>query len=105
RALLEPGKQGRDPLEAAMVVDAALRRCAGRLATLQHNPGIVAEVPAETLRVWRDWIGRSMRRLAAGDTLLPPRPLGTENETLLRFARQIELIGGAMERLGPEERK
>jgi hypothetical protein len=30
RALLEPGKQNRDPLEAAMVVDAALRRCAGR---------------------------------------------------------------------------
>lgn len=100
RALLEPGDKKRDPLEAAMVVDAALRRCAGRLATLQHDPAIASNTSADTLRVWRDWTGTSMRLLASGQTSLPPRPGGTENDVLARLARQIELMSGAMERLG-----
>ena len=99
RALLEPGSKQRDALEAAMVVDAALRRCAGRLARLQHDPLVTPATPAPTLRTWRDWIGTSMRLLAAGQTDLPPRPSGTDNDTLLRLARQIELMAGAMERL------
>jgi uncharacterized membrane protein YccC len=99
RALLEPGNKQQDPLEAAMVVDAALRRCAGRLATLQHDAGLTADVPADTLRLWRDWIGNSMRLLASGQTQLAPRPSGTENAALARIARQIELMSGAMERL------
>lgn len=99
RALLEPGTKQRDALEAAMVVDAALRRCAGRLARLQHDPLVASGTPASVLRVWRDWIGTSMRLLASGRTDLPPRPGGTENDTLARLARQIELMAGAMERL------
>ncbi|WP_158930518.1 FUSC family protein [Acidisphaera sp. S103] len=99
RALLEPGTKQRDALEAAMVVDAALRRCAGRLARLQHDPLVASGTPAPVLRVWRDWIGMSMRLLASGRTDLPPRPGGTENDTLARLARQIELMAGAMERL------
>jgi uncharacterized membrane protein YccC len=99
RALLEPGKQ-KDPLEAAMVVDAALRRCAGRLATLQHDPVLATRVPAETLRIWRDWIAGSLRALADGKTDLPPRPIESESDALARIARQIELMSGAMERLG-----
>ena len=67
--------------------------------TLQHDPGIVSGIPAQTLRIWRDWIGTSMRLLAAGSTDLPPRPSGPENDTLARLARQIELISGAMQRL------
>jgi uncharacterized membrane protein YccC len=99
RALLEPGKKQQDALEAAMVVDAALRRCAGRLATLQHDPSLVADIPVRHLRIWQDWIGTSMRLLASGKTDLPPRPKGPDNDTLSRLARQIELIAGAMERL------
>ncbi|MGD0109409.1 MAG: FUSC family protein [Rhodopila sp.] len=99
RALLEPGHKQQDALEAAMVVDAALRRCAGRLATLQHDPLFGSKTPAQTLRVWRDWIGTSMRLLASGKTDLPPRPAGKENDALARIARQIELMTGAMERL------
>jgi uncharacterized membrane protein YccC len=99
RALLEPGNKNQDALEAAMVVDAALRRFAGRLATLQHDTGLAANTPAETLRIWRDWIGTSMRLLASGKTVLPPRPGGAENDALARIARQIELMSGAMERL------
>jgi uncharacterized membrane protein YccC len=99
RALLEPGKKRHDPLEAAMAVDAALRRCAGRLATLQHDPLTASNIPARTLRIWRDWIGDSMRLLASGKTDLPPRPAGAENDALGRIARQIELMSGAMERI------
>ena len=99
RAMLEPGKQNRDPLEAAMVVDAALRRCAGRLATLQYDPTLVAGVPRGALVVWRDWIGASMRQLAAGRTDLAPRPTVQESDALARIARQIELMSGAMARL------
>jgi uncharacterized membrane protein YccC len=99
RALLEPGNRKQEALEAAMVVDAALRRCAGRLATLQHDPSLAAGVSAETLRTWRDWVGTSMRRLASGNIELPPRPAEGENDTLARLARQIELMSGAMQRL------
>lgn len=99
RALLEPGNKQQDPLEAAMVVDAALRRCAGRLARLQHDPRVAAGTPAPALRIWRDWIATSMRLLASGRTDLPPRPSGPETDTLARLARQIELMAGAMERL------
>jgi uncharacterized membrane protein YccC len=100
RALLEPGKQNRDPLEAATVIDAALRRCAGRLAAVQCDPGLAVRVPQATLLVWRDWVGESMRRLAAGRTALAPRPIDADEDALGRIARQIELMAGAMERLG-----
>ena len=99
RALLDPGNKTQDALEAAMVVDAALRRCAGRLATLQHDPRLGSEIPPQTLRIWRDWVGTSMRLLATGTTDLPPRPAGMANEALARIARQIELMSGAMDRL------
>ena len=99
RALLEPGKRDNDPLEAAMVVDAALRRCAGRLATVQHDPELTARMPRDALRAWRDWAATSMRQLAAGTTTLPPRPNDGASDALARLARQIELMSGAMERL------
>ena len=100
RALLEPGQQNQDALEAAMVIDAALRRCAGRLATLQFDPDLIARVPAEALRTWRDWITASLAGLAAGSNTLSPRPDIAETDALARIARQIELMSGAVGRLG-----
>jgi uncharacterized membrane protein YccC len=99
RALLEPGKQQHAALEAAMAIDAALRRCAGRLATFQHDPTIAARVPADTLRIWRDWIARSLRLLASGSTALSLRPDDAGSDALARIARQIGLMAGAMQRL------
>jgi hypothetical protein len=58
-----------------MVIDAALRRCAGRLASVRHDPKLAAAVPSETLRTWRDWVGQSVHRLSVGKTDLKPRPL------------------------------
>jgi uncharacterized membrane protein YccC len=103
RALLEPGGRQHDQLEAAIVIDAAVRRCAGRLATLQHDRTIAAKLTADTLRTWRDWVGSSLAALAAGKTILQPRPSGTEVDALARIARQIELMAGAMVRLEPDD--
>jgi uncharacterized membrane protein YccC len=100
RALLDPTRKNPEKLEAAMVVDAALRRCAGRLTTLRYDPATANSLAPESLRIWRDWIAGSLRLLASGQTDLPPRPEGAETESLARLARQIELMAGAVGRLG-----
>nr|WP_294548717.1 FUSC family protein [uncultured Rhodopila sp.] len=100
RALLDPTRKNPEKLEAAMVVDAALRRCAGRLTTLRYDPATAKSLGPEDLRIWRDWIGGSLRLLASGQTDLPPRPQEAETESLARIARQIELMAGAVGRLG-----
>ena len=98
RALLEAKRRDRDQLEAAMVIDAALRRCAGRLATLQHDPALTA-VPTEDLTIWQRWITASLRQLATGQATLAQRPDRPGTDALARIARQIELMAGAMQRL------
>jgi uncharacterized membrane protein YccC len=100
RALLDPSRKSPDKLEAAMLVDAALRRCAGRLTTLHHDPALAASLGPEALQAWRAWIAGSLRRLAEGRTDLAPRPRGQETEALARIARQIELMAGTVGRLG-----
>jgi hypothetical protein len=51
------------------------------------------------LAAWHDWISFAMRALAEGDTALPQRPATVEVDSLVRIARQIELMAGAMTRL------
>jgi uncharacterized membrane protein YccC len=99
RALIERTGKSREMLEAVLVIDAALRRCAGRLAAMQLDPGMRAAMPAESLRIWRDWIAGAMRALASGRTELPPRPDTAAADAPRRIARQIELMAGAMRRL------
>ncbi|HUN45335.1 MAG TPA: FUSC family protein [Stellaceae bacterium] len=102
RALLEPGTGGRDRLEAAMVVDAALRRLAGRLSAMQLDPAHGKEWPPEIWQSWRGWIVDSLQALATGTALLaarPPDPGGPRAHSLGRIARQIELMAGALERV------
>ncbi len=99
RALLDPARGKRDALEAAMVIDAALRRTAGRLAALPYDPAMEADLSKETIEAWRAWITTSLRALADGRTPLLPRPAIPETEAMRRIARQIELIEGAMPRL------
>jgi uncharacterized membrane protein YccC len=97
RALIERG--GRDMLEAVLVIDAALRRCAGRLSAMQLDPGLRTAMAPEALRSWRDWIGGAMRALAAGQPVSAPRPDTVGADSVRRLARQIELIAGAARRL------
>jgi len=99
RALTEPGATGRDRLEAALVIDAALRRLAGRLSAMQLDPGLRAALPPDALAAWHDWIGGALRALAAGQTVLPPRPAVAAADSLVRAARQIELMAGAIQPL------
>ncbi len=99
RALTEPGATGRARLEAALVIDAALRRTAGRLTAMQLDPGLRAALPRDALDAWRGWVGGAMRALAAGETELPPRPAVAEADSLVRVARQIELMAGAIQPL------
>ena len=53
----------------------------------------------DALAAWRDWIGGAMRALAAGQTVLPPRPGVAEADSLVRVARQIELMAGEIDPL------
>jgi uncharacterized membrane protein YccC len=98
RALLEPVFASRQALEAAMVIDAALRRCAGRSTAMMHDPAIGSTLPRATWQTWRDWIARSTAALAAGGARLDARPTASV-EAVARIGRQIELIAGTLERL------
>jgi uncharacterized membrane protein YccC len=96
RSLIEQGGGSRNLLEAVLVIDAALRRFAGRLSAMPLEPGTR---PAESLRLWRDWIGGAARSLATGQTDLAPRPDAVATDAVSRVIRQIDLMAGAMRRL------
>jgi uncharacterized membrane protein YccC len=95
RALLEPARLDRRRLESAMLVDAALRRMAGRLTVLAL--GEARAMPAATLRAWRGWIAESVAALTAGTPGRPPPrpkldPTLPAADSLVRLARQLELM-------------
>ena len=97
RALQEPRRSQRRRLQAAMVVDATLRRIAGQLSALRHDPAARASLDAAAWRRWRDWIAAAL--LAAGSaTAAIARPDGAVPTSLSRVVRQIELLDGALRR-------
>jgi hypothetical protein len=115
-SLLEPRLVTSRHLNAALTIDAALRRIAGRLAVIRFlraedatNGGTAVTVP--DLEAWRTWIRQSLG-LILGDRpdgaegfRLPPRPplrAAADDpvaDGLTRIARQIEMIAGAMPKL------
>ena len=101
RALLEPGTAAHEKLEPAMVIDAALRRFAGRLSAMQLDPNLGLALPPAFWRDWRSWIGEAMQAIAAGTGTIPARPqlgAGPQAEALGRIARQVELMAGTLRR-------
>ncbi len=101
RALLEP--HGSDTrIEAALTVDAALRRMAGRLSALQLDAHHQTHDRA-AWTAWRDWIAAAMGALEAGQATLPSRPALPRNDphadALARIARQVELSAGVIGRV------
>ena len=94
RALNEPRRSQRQELQSALVVDAALRRMAGRLSALQLDPHHVDGISPVALRSWRDWITQALKALSDGTPMPTPRPGGRAPDALLRIARQIELLQG-----------
>ncbi len=95
RALQEPRRRNRDRVEAAMVVDAALRRLSGRLVVLHHDDAERA-ARADDRGGWGRWVGDALDAVAARAPV-PERP-GGGSESLLRIARQVELLQGALRR-------
>ncbi|MBW4035498.1 MAG: fusaric acid resistance protein [Proteobacteria bacterium] len=105
RALMEPHR-GHDPLlRSALVVDAALRRTAGRLAVLNLDPLPDAGEAALWQR-WRDWLDAALDP-ARGPT--PPTPQAVQRpasaESLRRLARQAELVFEAIKPEVSDERE
>ncbi|MEJ1978846.1 MAG: FUSC family protein, partial [Acetobacteraceae bacterium] len=100
RALHEPRRSVNQELRAPMVADAAMRRMAGRLSALQLDPHDADGLSPEALRAWRAWIGSALRALAEGKTLPGRRPEGRAPDALVRIARQIELMQGALVPIG-----
>ncbi len=105
RVLMEPSRVDRARLEAALTIDAGLRRIAGRLSALQLDPQQHEHDRAAWL-AWRDWILSVADRLAGGGSTLPPRPAlpqaDPHADALARIARQFELIAGALKRVRTE---
>ena len=104
RAFLEPYRQGRAMLESVAVADAALRRMAARVLSLQVDQSLRGDA---TLIAWRDWIAAvSAQFERPGTARLPSRPAQTAPEPVLaeglaHIARQLELVARALGRLGP----
>jgi hypothetical protein len=95
RALLEPRGSARAGLQQAMMVDAALRRMAGRLSVLQLDPHHADGMTPDALLTWRIWIGGTLRALAAGQDVPGSRPDGRVPDALARIAQQIEILRAA----------
>jgi uncharacterized membrane protein YccC len=90
RALLEPHKR-RDPIiERGAIVDAALRRMAGRLSVLALDRPVIPPIERDDWLAWKTWLETCLR-----DQIFvprPPLPATAGGETLSRLARQVELI-------------
>jgi uncharacterized membrane protein YccC len=117
RSMLEPRLVTGSHLNAALTIDAALRRLAGRLSVIRiQRQGATADgaappVSAADLAAWRAWVKASAATILAtppdaqAAPVLPPRPpLAASAEDLVadsltRIGRQIELIAGAMPKL------
>ena len=97
-ALNQPGAVDHTRLESVLVIDAALRRFAGRLSALQLDPDQVRRMVPSVLAEWRAWVVGAMHTLAAGTTTLPARPATAGSDAIMRIARQIELMAGALAR-------
>jgi uncharacterized membrane protein YccC len=92
RALLEPHRAGDTAIARGAVVDAALRRMAGRLTVMLLNRPVIPPAARDLWQDWRDWI---VQGLTAGPTRpRPPLPDGPAADALARLARQVELIAG-----------
>ncbi len=91
RALAEPHKEGDQAIERGAVVDAALRRMAGRLSLLALDRPVI---PPDSRPIWRDWQAWLTQSLAAKPPARPPLPAGPGADALTRLARQVELISG-----------
>jgi hypothetical protein len=87
--LAEPHKGGDAVIERGAVVDAALRRMAGRLSVLALDR---PKIPPESRPLWKDWQAWLATSFSAKPPPRPPLPAGPAADALTRLARQVELV-------------
>ena len=106
RALAEPHR-GADPaLRCAVVVDAALRRMAGRLVNLRLARPLLSPDDQASLALWAGFLADHLENAApssAPPAALPPSLAESPilAEPLARLARQVELINAQMRETKP----
>ena len=101
RVLLEPLRGRAARVDAALAVDATLRRMAGAISGLRVRAAAHAH-DSGAWRNWGDWLESAMAAVGqdAPPPLAPPLPPHDEDAaTLARLARQVELAAGAAARL------
>ena len=105
RALLEPRRGGAASLEAALTIDAALRRVAGRLSALRLSARPGAARDRAAWRRWAEFFGAIADAAPEQRAALPPRPDlppgDPDADALTRLAAQFALAAGAAARLAP----
>ena len=89
RALLEPHRRQDPALARGAVVDAALRRMAGRLSVLSFDRPAISAADRPLWEAWQRWLED---RLSNNLRPRPAMPSGAGAETLGRLARQAELV-------------
>jgi uncharacterized membrane protein YccC len=89
RALLEPHKRQDPAIGRGAVVDAALRRMAGRLSVLSLDRPAILEADRPLWTAWQCWLEDC---LSSNRRPRPEFPSGPGAETLFRLARQAELV-------------
>lgn len=89
RALLEPHRGADATIERGAIVDAALRRMAGRLSVLALERPVIQPAARPLWRDWQNWLMQSLSQHAAPR---PAMPAGPGEDDLARLARQVELI-------------
>jgi uncharacterized membrane protein YccC len=98
RAMHEPRRGQRDRLQAVLVADGALRRIAGRLVALSLDP---ADYSGEAARETCAWVVDALSALAASDAPAPRPAAASGIDGLERVARQVELLGFALQKTRP----
>ncbi len=107
RALLEP-RRGREAerLEAALTIDAALRRVAGRLSALHLSARPSGTHDPVAWASWRNFFAAAAVAAEMGRFVLPPRPAlppgDADRDALARLATQFGLIAGATGRVAAQ---
>ena len=100
RALAEPHR-GADPeLRRAVVVDATLRRMAGRLVSLRLARPTLSPADRTALADWALYLADQLTTPTPTPAPPPPSPT-TLAEPLARLARQVELISAQMRGIHP----
>jgi uncharacterized membrane protein YccC len=91
RALAEPHRDADAIIERGAIVDAALRRMAGRLTVLALDRPMI---PPRDRPLWIDWQNWLFKALSSKPPTRPALPDGPGADALTRLARQAELISG-----------